>query len=84
MNKIKLGIMYVLSGMLWGFGYGMSETKITDMWFLPMGVMIMFHGLEKIVEDNDAATARLVVKIANTSMVVAIGLIILSFIFLRR
>ena len=84
MNKTKFGIMFVLAGMSWALWFGMSETKITDMWYLAMGVMTTFHGLEKIVEDNDAPTARLLGKLANTSFFVFIGLVILSFIFPGR
>ena len=79
-NKTVMSIMYVIGGMVWVFGFGMSKTKITDMWFLGMAAMITCHGLEMLVKDNDATTARLFGKMANISMFIAVSLLVLGII----
>jgi hypothetical protein len=64
-RKTLVTLGYLFGGMLSEFAFYASKTKTTDLWFLPMGLMIMCQGLEQLVKDDNAAQAKVFGKIAN-------------------
>ena len=71
-KQTLFALSYVLAGMAWGFAFYASATKTTDVWFLPLGLMIMCHGIEKLIAGYDAAQAKAFGKIANASFICAL------------
>jgi hypothetical protein len=68
-KQTLFALSYVLAGMAWGFAFYTSATKTTDVWFLPLGLMIMFHGLEKLLEGYNSAEAKVFGKLANACFI---------------
>ncbi|HYF61698.1 MAG TPA: hypothetical protein VD886_02725 [Herpetosiphonaceae bacterium] len=68
-KKTLIALGYMLGGMLSLYAFGVSKTKLTDIWYLPMAVMIICHGVEKLLEDYNPAEAKVFGKIANACFI---------------
>jgi hypothetical protein len=72
-KKTLVALGYMFGAMLSVYVFINSDTKTTDLWFLPLGLMTMCHGLEKLMEDHNAAEAKVFGKIANACFILVMA-----------
>jgi hypothetical protein len=68
-KKTLVALAIVVAGTLWVDQFFDSETKTADLYFLPLGLMMICGGVERFLEDYNPAEARVFRRIANFMLV---------------
>jgi hypothetical protein len=68
-KKTLVALVIVVAGTLWVDRFVDSATKTADMYFLPLGLMMICAGVEKFLEDYNPAEAQVFRRIANFMLI---------------